>query len=127
MDEAICPTCDHAWDMHPGMNLSLSVCGACIYEEDYDLRAYEDMCTLEPPGVADVPVRPGHVQVRVARSLLRRRYRVDIAHELGLRWATVTPPRNTRESAEAIAATVEGDIASMPLRTFRQKYIGHAP
>lgn len=113
--------------MHPGMNLSLSVCGECIYEEDYDLRAYEDMCTQEAPGVADVPARPGHVQVRVVRSLLRRRYRVDIAHELGLRWATVTPPLNTRESAEATAATVEADIASMSLRTFRHKYVDEAP
>ena len=123
MGDRVCPTCDHCWDMHPGLNLNLSVCGECIYEEDYDLRAYEDMCTLEPPGVFDTPVRPGRLRARVVRSLLRRRYRVDIEGDFGLRWATVAPPRNARESAEKTAASVEADIASMPLRALRQKYI----
>ena len=109
--------------MHPGLNLNLSVCGECIYEEDYDLRAYEDMCTLEPPGVFDTLVRPGRLRARVVRSLLRRRYRVDIEGDFELRWATVAPPRNARESAEQTAASVEADIASMPLRALRQKYI----
>ena len=122
VDDRVCLTCDHSWDMHPGLNLDLSVCGECIYEEDYDLRAYADMCTLEPPGAADTHARPGRLRVGVVRSLLRRRYRVDIEGPSGLRWATVTPPWNARESAEETAATVKADIGSMPLRALRQKY-----
>ncbi len=52
VDDLFCPACDHAWDLHPGVNLHLAVCGECIYEEDYDLRAYEAMCTLESPAAA---------------------------------------------------------------------------
>lgn len=77
-------------------------------------------------GVADAPVRSGRLRVRVVRSLLRRRYRVDIEGDLGLRWATATPPRNARKSAEQMAASIESDIASMPLRALRHKFTGHA-
>ena len=109
--------------MHPGLNLHLSVCGECIYENDHDLRSYEDMCSLDAPGVAEKPVPPGRLQVQVARSWLRRRYRVDVRGDVGLRWFTVVPPTNSRESAEQTAATVESDVASMPLRALRHKYL----
>jgi hypothetical protein len=108
--------------LHPGAILNLLVCGECIYEEDYNLRDADDMCQLEPPGIGDSPIRPGRMQVRIRRSLLRRRYRVEIEGDLGLPWAIVTPPVNTRESAERAAATVSADVATLPLRALREKY-----
>ncbi len=119
MDDLFCPACDHAWDLHPGVNLHLAVCGECIYEEDYDLRAYEAMCTLESPAAA-APLPPGRLRARIARPLLRG-YRVYIEDWQGMRSAAVTPSQNTRDSAERTTASVEADIAAMPVKALRRE------
>ncbi len=102
------------------MNLHLAVCGECIYEEDYDLRAYQDMCTLEAPAAA-APSPPGRLRARIARPLARG-YRVYSEDWQGMRWATLTPSQNTRDSAERTNASAEADIADMPVKALREKY-----
>jgi len=119
VDDLFCPACDHAWDLHPGVNLHVAVCGECIYEEDYDLRAYEAMCTLESPAAA-APLPPGRLRARIGRPLLRG-YRVYIEDWQGMRSAAVTPSQNTRDSAERTTASVEADIAAMPVKALRRE------
>lgn len=125
MDPDTCPKCNHAWHSHPGAILEVSICAECIYEEDLGERRYEDMCADDAPGVSDTPVRPGRLTVRVERSWVRRRYLVSINNAQGGQWACVSPPGNSAESAEATAASVTGDLAALPLRALRDKYLGH--
>ena len=114
--------CEHPWDLHPGVNPWLNVCGLCVAEEDHGQRRYEDMCTLQPEAAAG-PLPVGRLQPRVTRRLSGR-YQVHIEDWQRQRWATLTPTTNTRVAAEELKATVDADLATLPLYELRRKYIG---
>jgi hypothetical protein len=122
VDDDECQTCGHPWDLHPGVNPWLNVCGMCIAEEDHDERAYEDMCTLQPES-ASRPLPEGRLRPRVAKRF-GRGYRIYIEDWQGQRWATLAPQANTQDSADQLAAEVEHDLATMTLKTLREKYLG---
>jgi hypothetical protein len=48
-DEPVCPDCGHAVAVHPTDGRNLSICAACIWEEDDRKRAEKDMCERHYP------------------------------------------------------------------------------
>jgi hypothetical protein len=115
-----CPDCGHAWNLHPGAPVTLSVCGECVYEEDDGLREYADMCVLETP--ADLLVPAGvSFTARVERNW-KRRFRVVVQNGSGFRWLTLVPKEQSAEGAQQLLLEVRDDLSTMPAKSFREKY-----
>jgi len=44
-----CSVCGHEWNLHPGGSVWVTICGACIAEEDCGDRDEAEVCSLVPP------------------------------------------------------------------------------
>ena len=120
MTGSVCPECEHPWNIHPGASTQVTVCAACIYEEDISTRDRADICSRVPPDVEYVPA--GHSLVARYKPRLLRGDRVCVEDHDGSRWALLRPTIATRDQAERLLAQVEEDLATMPLVPFQEKH-----
>lgn len=99
----------------------MTVCGACIAEEDYDERDESEMCSLVPPLDEQ---RPCGLTL-VARHK-RRRFRGDrilLEDAQGFRWAVLRAANTAPDALATLLAEVNDDLACMPVLPFYEKYV----
>ena len=120
MTSSVCTDCGHAWKVHPGALVSVTVCAACIHEEDIGTREEADMCSRVPPDMEHVPAGRSPVARHKRRPL--RGDRVSVESHTGARWALLRPPVAGRVHVERLTLQVQEDLATMPIAQFRQKY-----
>jgi len=115
-----CSACGHEWNLHPDGRVSVTICGACIAEEDCGDRDEAEVSSLVPPRDEQRPC--GLTLVARYKRRHIRGDRIFLEDGQGYRWAVLRAAGATPDALTTLLAEVNDDLACMPVLALYEKY-----